>query len=148
MIDQLLSVEIGYFLGAGFTAETTVEVINKIIGQSNVFFVLDNAVLYPTYLIIEAIQKQLQAVEIGIAKLSVTLDTNFDMPDATNFKQQKDDAKDPDWNWGQEYGEGVLAVGRNEGQNILNSAQISRVNLVLNVNQILQDVYGAALKHM
>lgn len=148
MIDRLLSVEIGYFLGAGFTAETTVEVINKIIGQSNVFFVLDNAVLYPTYLIIEAIQKQLQAVEIGIAKLSVTLDTNFDTPDATNFKQQKDNAKDPDWDWGQEYGEGVLAVGRNEGQNILNSAQISRVNLVLNINQILQDVYGAALKHM
>jgi hypothetical protein len=46
-------------LGIGLSAENTVENIEAVVGQSNIFFVLDNSVLYPTWMIVASIIKQL-----------------------------------------------------------------------------------------
>jgi hypothetical protein len=55
-------------------------------------------------------------------KFHATLGTHFDSVSAKELDKKKTAKKDPDWEWGQEYGSGVLEVGRTEGENILATA--------------------------
>jgi hypothetical protein len=150
LIDRLLSKEIGYFLGVGVAADNTEESIEHVIGQSNIFFVIDNLILYPTYLIVDAICGQLKLARQGLMKLHVSLGTYLEADSTKEHNKKKEEAKqeNPNWVWGAQYGEGVLDVGRDEGTRILNSAQITRVNLAVQISKILEDVYDSALKYM
>ena len=141
LIDQLLSKEIGYFLGVGFAAEASEQAIEEVIGKSNIFFVIDNSLLYPTYLIVEQIILQLYQIENTLMKFHATLGTNFDSVSVKELDKMKTAEKDPDWEWGQEYGRGVLKVGRAEGENILATAQITRANLAINIDELFNQVY-------
>ncbi len=62
LIERILAKEIGYFLGVSL--EKVDDNIATIIGASNVFFVIDDVLLYPTYKIIAAIKKQIEKINI------------------------------------------------------------------------------------
>jgi hypothetical protein len=53
----LLTKEIEYFIGA--TIEAQEESISAVIGGSNIFYVIDDLVLFPTWLMVDAIIQQL-----------------------------------------------------------------------------------------
>ena len=55
LIERIFAKEIGYFLGMGLSSID--ENISTVIGASNVFFVIDDVLLYPTYKIISAVKK-------------------------------------------------------------------------------------------
>lgn len=142
LINQILSKEIGYFLGVA------VDAIGKstttVIGASNIFFVLDGTILYPTYKIIEAVIKQVEILETRANRLQVTLGTNFKGPSVNTFNADKATAKEKDgpWHQGQPYGSNLLAVGREAGNMIIDSLQIDRINFRLNMDEILASCFS------
>jgi hypothetical protein len=61
-------------------------------------------------------------MEDTLMKFHATLGTLTGAISAKELDKKKTAEKDPDWEWGQEYGSGVLEVGRTEGENILAKA--------------------------
>jgi hypothetical protein len=53
----MLSREMGYFLGVTIDATNPLDYAQTIAGGSNVFFVIDGLLLYPTWMIIQALQR-------------------------------------------------------------------------------------------
>lgn len=149
LIDRLLAKEVGYFLGVTLElGNSSIQAVNAVIGASNVFFVIDNLVLYPTYLLIENIIKQLKSVQDTLAKLHITLGENYEAkikPDELKEKKQKIQNQIP-WTRGTPYSTEMLNLGREYGKNIIESLTISRVNMNININQILHEVYSTVLK--
>jgi hypothetical protein len=59
LINQLVTKELGYFLGISLDPDEKVDAVNTVIGASNVFFVIDNLLLYPTWRIVQNIKDSL-----------------------------------------------------------------------------------------
>lgn len=146
LINRLLTKEIGYFLGVSIDVDSKEQAVQTIVGGSNVFFILDNAILYPTWLLIRNICKQLMGLEQGLAKLYVTLGS-YNRPSRSAMEKEKEIAKqkNPDWQNGQPYGSALLEVGQNYGENIINSLNIGRINLNINIDAILQQLFEIPL---
>lgn len=148
LIDKLLTKEIGYFLGVTLDFNNQTKAVNAVIGGSNIFFVIDGLVLYPTYKLVDNIILQLRSVEKTLAKMHVTLGNDYDAKISVGGlvdKKQNIMKKNP-WKKGEPYGEEMLATGREYGKNIIASLTISRVNLNININEILQTVYSTVLE--
>lgn len=146
LINQLLTKEVGYFLGISLAPEDKVGAVNAVMGGSNVFFVLDNLLLYPTWMIIESIQKQLVKIGQTLAKIYVRVSSSY-IPSRKEYNSAKQEAKEKDGPWaqGEPYGANVLRVGQNYGALILESAK-ANVNLNININQIINEVYEESLR--
>lgn len=146
LINQLLTKEVGYFLGVSLAPEDKVGAVNAVMGGSNVFFVLDNLLLYPTWMIIESIQKQLVKIGQALAKIYVRVSSSY-IPSKTEYQDTKEWAKGEDgpWKQGQPYGPTVLETGQNYGMLILESTK-ANVNLNININQIINEVYEEGLR--
>ena len=147
LINQLLTKEVGYFLGVSLDPNKKAEAINTILGGSNVFFVLDNLLLYPTWMIIESIQKQLVKMGQALSKIYVKVSSSY-IPSRTEYLEAKEWAKEQDGPWtGQSYGETVLSTGYAYGALILGSAK-ANVNLNVNIEQIINEVYEEGLREI
>lgn len=146
LINRLLTKEIGYFLGVTLDIDDQVNSIKTVIGGSNIFFVIDGLVLYPTYKLIDNIIKQLRAIEGSVAKLYFSLGQNFHNPAALMKAKEKAKKENPDWQYGDPYGDQVLEKGREAGNLITGSLQIKGVNLNIDINTILSTIYDTILK--
>jgi hypothetical protein len=65
---------VGYFLGISLGALGEQGVANAITGGSNIFFVLDAKLLYPTWKIVDALITQLEVGYNELINLSVTFE--------------------------------------------------------------------------
>ena len=146
LINRLLTKEIGYFLGVTLDVDDQVNSIKTVIGGSNIFFVIDGLVLYPTYKLIDNIIKQLRAIEDSVAKLYFSLGQNFHNPTALMEAKEKAKKENPNWQYGDPYGAAVLEKGREAGNLITGSLQIKGVNLNIDINTILSTIYDTILE--
>lgn len=139
VINRILAEEIGYFTGVA-----DIHDLNK--GANNTFFVIDNVILYPTYLIIDYIIHQLKKGADQLNRLQVTIDVNSvsfasGMENASAFYKAKLQAATAGFD-GTSYDPGVLDIGSMQGDAILNSLQISRINLRFDIKTILTTAYN------
>lgn len=136
IISNLLSVEFGYFLGVSFDDISQV-IADKAV--SNVFYIIDNAVFYPTYLILDKIIAHLHVAKELMSILRVDIDSNlsFGKKELKKAKQQVQQSTDYDGNI---YGSAMLAVGRQFGHQALLDTNIS-VNVIIDIKTILDEFY-------
>lgn len=146
LINRLITKEVTYFLGVTLDIDDQVEAINAVVGGSNIFFVIDGLVLYPTYKIIDNIILQLRAIEGSLSKLYFSLGQEFSKP--TSIMAEKESVKllNSDWKLGDPYGPEVLKKGREAGNLIVDTLKIKGVNLNVDINNILQTVYNTILE--
>lgn len=139
-IEKAFGSEIAYFLGVEFNLIDNK--IQTVIGASNVFFVLDAMILYPTYLIIREIREGLTQLKDQVVRLQVTLGNSFTapMPNRELYRRKIEAAQGTPWSYGDDYSEAVLDVGKEAGKNLLAGYKISRVNLKFDINTIIQRV--------
>lgn len=139
-IERAFSSEIAYFLGIEFNLID--DKIQTVIGASNVFFVLDSMILYPTYLIIREIKEGLIELRNQIVRLQVTLGNSFTMPMSNQelYQRKINAAQGTSWSYGDDYSDAVLEVGKEAGENLLSGYKISRINLTFDMNTIMQRV--------
>lgn len=147
LVNAMMAKEIGYFLGVSL-GELKDDAAEVVIGGSNIFFVIDNIMLLPTYIIIDAITWQLQYLSNSLTQIQVTFNRGFDAMSPSSFYAAKEEAKSPDWKVGDPYGEGVLATGYAQGNQIISSAKVDRVNLPMNITRLMQSFYGEALRNI
>lgn len=147
LINQLLTKEVGYFLGVSLDPNKKTEAINTVLSGSNVFFVLDNLLLYPTWMIIESIQKQLVKIGHAVSKIYVRVSSSY-IPTRSEYLEAKNWAKEQDGPWtGWSYGKTVLGTGYAYGAFILESTK-ANVNLNINIEQIINEVYEESLREI
>lgn len=146
LINRLLTKEIGYFLGVTLDIDDQVNSIKTVIGGSNVFFVIDGLLLYPTHKLIDNIIKQLRVIEGSVAKLYFSLGQNFHSPAALMAAKEEAKKENPNWQYGDPYGDAVLEKGREAGNLITGSLQIKGVNLNIDINTILSTIYDTILE--
>lgn len=140
IINRILAEDIGFFVGFdAFTLSKRFDGSFIFTGGNNTFFVIDNIILYPTYLIIEYIIKQLADYENQYNRLQVTFSAEINKK-AKILEKEKDAAKDKDWK-GPQYGARVLEVGKEEGFQILSKTYIDRVNLRFDLKKVLTSAY-------
>lgn len=150
LVNQLLTKEVGYFLGVSLAPEDKANAVNTVMGGSNIFFVIDNLLLYPTWMIIESIKRQLEKLKEALMKIHVVVSSSY-IPSRKEYINTKEWAKKEDdkkrgypWSSGMSYGETVLEVGRNYAALILESTS-AKVNLNININQIINEIYEEGL---
>ena len=144
-INRILSSEILYFSGVADISKIN---LNK--GYNNTFFVIDNIVLYPTYLILEYIIKQLLAAKDQLNRIQITFNKigGLKIENAREFYNEKHDQTgtngswNKDWKPGDEYGTQVLKVGRDMGADILSKLEVDRINLRFDLQKVLTTAYN------
>lgn len=137
-IENILSQEIINFLGVTIGEDFTV-----VGGASNIFYSFSNSVIIPTYYILDGIIKQLQGLEKTIFYTKVTLDNigkvAFKNSDNTSFYQAKESAVDGRLDVSGNYTDPkLIAVGTEEGASIINSLNISRINLNVDLEKLVK----------
>lgn len=141
LINQILAEEIGYFSGIASLDEK-----NLGLGLNNTFFIIDNIILYPTYLMFDYIIRQLEQGEEQLNRLQVSLGKftpNENMASSRAFHLAKENAEPrSSWSPGKPYGAGVLKEGYKQGYSILSSLQIERINLRFDIKKILTTAYN------
>ena len=143
IVSRILTKEVGNFLGITFSESFgNAQVIT---GGSNIFFLFGNAILVPTYLIIDQLIDSISQIEGALFQIRPTLDwsgINFGGYNAKTLykeKQVKTGGLDPSKN----YSEGnLLSVGTNAGSAIVNSLNIKKINLKVNLKTLLSSVYN------
>lgn len=142
LINRMLSQEVGYFLGISL-AQGQENSVNAVVGGSNIFFVIDNQILYPTWMIVASIKKFLLGVKGYLAKLQITIGTDFQAKySKSDFSLKKENIKQTTpLPVGGKYGDNMLKLGREQGYSILNSLKIGRGNLSIDIDKMLSDVY-------
>ena len=112
---------------------------------SNIFFLFSNSVLIPTYMLLDGIIAQLKNYEKQIASLKVTLKRSgikWAYSNAKKFHDAKRDSVDR-LDLSRNYqDEALVAVGRAQGQNIMSSLNISRVNLKIDLHTLLTSAWS------
>ena len=147
VINRIMVKEIGYFLGVAYDNADPEQAIKIIAGGSNIFFVLDNKILYPTYLLVDTIIRQLMGISAIMGKMHVSLaPIRYSLASGMEAEKEKEKLNSPNWNKKEGYGSGMLGIGRSYGRNILNHTIINRINLNLNIDEILYQVYEDAVK--
>lgn len=145
VINRILAEEIGYF--AGIEAKQLDDGLMALgSGGNNTFFVIDNTILFPTYLMINYIIRQLKNESDQLNRIQVTFDSSF-TPLYTaralaEEKLRKGQEDNPDWQPQSPYGEGVLNIGKEQGASILNTLKVNRVNLRFDLKTILTSAYN------
>lgn len=133
LVSNMLAREMGYFLGVTIDKMDPLGYAETVTTGSNIFYVLDGVLLYPTWKLIEAMEQQVMTWERGVAGLSVFLGTKYTVPSREEVRQAKDREKEKSpWQPGDPYGEGLLRVGKDFGNNILGSLTMRSV--VMNIN--------------
>lgn len=143
IINKILSREISYFIGNNSGID------ENLLGQglNNTFFIIDNILLYPSYRMLDYIINQLKEGLDQFIRLQVTINTSsaiFNYKSVTDFDLAKNEAKarNSSWEPGQDYGQAVLEVGQSQGNSILESLQIGRINLKFDLKKILSSAYN------
>ena len=72
VINRIMTKEIGYFLGVAYDNANPEQAVEIVAGGSNIFFVLDNKLLYPTYLLVDTVIRQLMGISAIMAKMHVS----------------------------------------------------------------------------
>ena len=110
IINDLLSQELGYFLGISFDPIQKSQAVTVMLGGSNIFFVINNIMLYPTWKLVENIIHQLQKAQNYLMKIHVSLSAGS-LPNRSSFIQDLQQAQqdNTEWQLGDPYGSQVLA---------------------------------------
>ena len=137
LINNILAQEIGYFLSISLSEVD--DVTNVVLGGSNIFFVIDEVILYPTYLIIDNIIRQLRHIQGAISRLQVSLG-KAEKGWASGMLGEKQKVQDNiPWQNGQPYSQQMLDVGKKYGNVIMENLKINRVNLKIDLDTLLAD---------
>lgn len=137
LINNILAQEIGYFLSTSLSEVD--DVANVVLGGSNIFFVIDEVILYPTYLIIDNIIKQLRHMQGTISRLQVSLG-KAEKGWASGMAGEKEKVQeDVPWQNGQPYSQQMLEVGKKYGNIIMENLKVNRINLKVDLDTLLAD---------
>lgn len=139
-INNLMTNALANFIGVTIDESLTVH------GEaSNIFFLFSNSVLIPTYMLLDGIIAQLKNYENQIASLKVTLKRSgikWAYSNAKKFHDAKRDSVDRLDSSRNYQDEALVAVGRAQGQNIISSLNISRVNLKIDLHTLLTSAWS------
>lgn len=136
VISNILSIEFGYFLGVSFDDVSQV-IADKAV--SNVFYIIDNAVFYPTYLILDKIIEHLKTADKLMSILRVDIDSKSSFTKKA-MQDEKDEAKKSQEYDGNLYSSKMLDIGRRFGNLTLLNTNIS-VNAIIDIKTILDEFY-------
>lgn len=144
-VNNLLTQEVINFLG--ITVEDSINPANiQVIGSgSNIFYLFANTVLVPTYKIIDDLIKQLQNVEQEIFKLQVTLNSSSITTAGYNAKtlyEKKASSVDKLDYFKNYTDKNLVNVGVEVGEDIINTLQISRINIYTDLNTLLTSTHN------
>lgn len=144
-VNNLLTQEVINFLG--ITVEDSINPANiQVIGSgSNIFYLFANTVLVPTYKIIDDLIKQLQNVEQEIFKLQVTLNPSSVTTAGYNAKtlyEKKASSVDKLDYFKNYTDKNLVNVGVEVGEDIINTLQISRINIYTDLNTLLTSTHN------
>ena len=143
--NNLLTQEVINFLG--ITIEDSINPDNiQVIGSgSNIFYLFANTVLVPTYKIIDDLIKQLQNAEQEIFKLQVTLSPSSVTTAGYNAKtlyEKKANSVDKLDYFKNYTDKNLVNVGVEVGKDIMNTLQISRINIYTDLNTLLTSTHN------
>lgn len=137
-IEQFFAREITNFIGISFRQNFH---ILQGAPAANAFFLFSNKAFVPTYMIIDDIIKQMQREEAKLFNLKVTLKTSgisYAYSSVKSFyeaKQQAVGKLDPSQGYTDQR---LLAVGGEQGKQIIESLNIERIKLNVNLNTLLK----------
>lgn len=139
--EQILSVGMSNYLGVVVDKKNNFKLFSD---YSNLFFVVSNVIMIPTYEILYDIIEGLRQRQNSIAKLRIKFQ-NFggeNLTDARTFRKDKLEAikNSSGFQKGKkayEYPE-VFKIGQQEGERIMSNLTIEKVNVNLDLSQILK----------
>lgn len=112
---------------------------------SNIFFLINNSVLVPTYEILNGVINQLNNAKEQIFRIQMTLNKTGIKKVWTNaedfYKAKKNSVNrlDPSKNYSDS---SLLGIGKAQGEAIVGSLMVHRVNLNIDLKTLLQSSYG------
>lgn len=139
-INNLITSALVNFIG--ITIDENLTIHNE---ASNIFFLFSNSVLIPCYMLLDGIIAQLKNYETQIASLKVTLKRNGinwaynNVEKFYNAKKEAVGKLDPARHY---QDEALLNVGKAQGQNIMSSLNISRINLKIDLHTLLTSAWN------
>lgn len=139
-INNLMTSTLVNFIGV--TIDESLTVHNE---ASNIFFLFSNSVLVPTYMLLDGIIAQLKNYENQIASLRVNLKRSgikWAYSNAQKFHDAKRDSVDRLDSSRNYQDEALVGVGRAQGQNIISSLNISKVNLKIDLHTLLTSAWS------
>ena len=125
----------------GIVVSESGEVIPSV---SNVFFLIDNKALVPTYELINNVIKYYETGKAQMTNIDVSpsrTGIGFDYTSPLRFLQAKADATPDGLRQATYTDEGLVTVGRLQGQHIMNTLQINAVNLGIGLEQLLTSAW-------
>lgn len=143
IVSRIFTKEVGNFLGITFSE--SLGSVQVVAGGSNIFFLFGNAILVPTYLIIDQLIDSINQVKDALFQIRPTLDWNgidfggYNAKTLYEEKQVKTGGLDASKNYSEE---NLLNVGASAGSAIVNSLNIKRINLKVNLKTLLNSVYN------
>lgn len=139
-INRILSQEIAYLLGVA--EEEFANSVNDVIGGSNTFYIIDNKVILPSYLIVHSMREQLNKVEDRLSTIQATIKLKSFGANAVTFENEKKAARlqDGEYKGGWNYGPTVLNVGQNMGRDIISNTIIDRINLQVRLQKLFEGI--------
>lgn len=137
MVNQLLTSEITNFIGITIDEAIT---INSAASSFNSFYLISNKILFPIYLVIDDLIKQLNRVQAEFVRLQVTLNTSKSPGGAASFYKAKIAAVAPDaLRADGNYSDGnLVAVGTSKGGEIISNLSIRNIGLKFDIQSLLQ----------
>lgn len=111
---------------------------------SNVFFLIDNKALVPTYELIDNVLEYYKTGKAQMTNIDITpsrTGVGFDYTSPLRFLQAKADATPDGLRQATYTDEGLVTVGRLQGQHIMNTLQINAVNLGISLEQLLTSAW-------
>lgn len=115
---------------------------------SNIFYAINNRVLYPTYRIVEGIILTLKGIETDDARLSFRLETSYEgFGTVKEFYKEKRDAVGGSFklSQGETYSytdDNLLGVGIAKGRTIISNYKVGRINFDIDLDTLLTSAYG------
>lgn len=137
-VSQLFTKEITNFMG--ITIDESINVDTSKANSFNSFYLISNKILFPTYLVLNDIIKQLLQIETEFARVQVTINTTSVRGSARAFYESKVAATQPEGlKANGDYSDGnLLAKGTDKGAEIISSLSISNIGLKFDINKLLQ----------
>ena len=125
----------------GVVVSESGEVIPSI---SNVFFLIDNKALVPTYELIDNVLKYYKTGAEQMTNIDVTpsrTGVGFDYTSPLRYLQAKADATPTGLGAATYTDEGLVTIGRLQGKHIMDTLQINAVNLGVSIEQLLTSAW-------
>lgn len=140
MVNKILSKEVANFIGINI--DDNINIATKA-SASNIFFLISNRFLLPTYKIIDGIIKQLKDLEGEVARLNVSIiSSGMSLGSAKSFYKQKQEITGGLRGDGDYSDSGLLSVGTSKGQEIINQLQINKIGVKIDMESLLTSSYA------